>query len=149
MKIFKNKKAELVKDKALVEIEECAERVLKNLNWSFDVMQERDDFKRFYELEKNKTKELESKINEKSEKITTLNLELIRTKQEKETLLNFLDKVAIAFKDTNENFVKEIEELKSERYLVVKQRATKATTQKIGIKSGTKTSKIIKKVKEG
>lgn len=146
--IFKNKKAELVKDKALIEIEEFAKNIQNKLNWGFDVMQERDDFKRFYELEKNKTKELESKINEKSEKITTLNLELIRTKQEKETLLNFLDKVAVAFTDTNENLVKEIANLKSDRYLVVKQRATKATTQKLGIKSGTKTSKIIKKVKE-
>lgn len=147
--IFKNKKAELVKEKALIEIEEFAKNIQNKLNWSFDVMQEREDFKRFYELEKNKTKELESKINEKSEKITTLNLELIRTKQEKETLLNFLDKVAVAFKDTNENLVKEIEDLKSDRYLVVKQRATKATTQKMRIKSSTKTSKIIKKVKEG
>lgn len=147
--IFKNKKAELVKEKALIEIEEFAKNIQNKLNWSFDVMQERENFKRFYELEKNKTKELESKINEKSEKITTLNLELIRTKQEKETLLNFLDKVAVAFKDTNKNFVKEIEDLKSDRYLVVKQRATKATTQKLGIKSGTKTSKIIKAVKEG
>lgn len=147
--IFKNKKAELVKEKALIEIEEFAKNIQNKLNWSFDVMQERENFKRFYELEKNKTKELESKINEKSEKITTLNLELIRTKQERDALLNFLNKVAVAFKDTNENFVKEIEDLKSDRYLVVKQRATKATTQKIGIKSGTKTSKIIKKVKEG
>ncbi len=147
--IFKNKKAELVKEKALIEIEEFAKNIQNKLNWSFDVMQEREDFKRFYELEKNKTKELESKINEKSEKITTLNLELIRTKQEKETLLNFLDKVAVAFKDTNENLVKEIEDLKSDKYLVVKQRATKATSQKMRIKSSTKTSRIIKKVKEG
>lgn len=146
--IFKNKKAELVKNKALIEIEEFAKNIQNKLNWSFDVMQERDDYKRFYELEKNKTKELESKINEKSEKITTLNLDLIRTRQERDALLNFLDKVAIAFKDTNENLVKEIEDLKSDRYLVVKQRATKPTTQKLGIKSGTKTSKIIKKVKE-
>lgn len=147
--IFKNKKAELVKNKALIEIEEFAKKVQNKLNWSFDVMQERDDYKRFYGLEKNKTKELESKINEKSEKITTLNLDLIRTRQERDALLNFLDKVAIAFKDTNENLVKEIEDLKSDRYLVVKQRATKPTTQKLGIKSGTKTSKIIKAVKEG
>ncbi len=147
--IFKNKKAELVKEKALIEIEEFAKNIQNKLNWSFDVMQERDDFEKLYELEKNKNKGLELKINEKSEKITTLNLELIRTKQERDALLNFLDKVAVAFKDTNENLVKEIEDLKSDRYLVVKQRATKATTQKMRIKSSTKTSKIIKAVKEG
>ena len=148
MKIFKNKKAELVKEKALVEIEDFANSILKKVNWSFEVMQGRDNYKKLYELKKNKNRELELKANEKSEKITTLNLELIRTRQERDALLNFLDKVAVAFKDTNENLVKEIADLKSDRYLVVKQRATKATTQKIGIKSGTKTSKIIKKVKE-
>lgn len=147
--IFKNKKAELVKDKAIVEIEKCAERVLKALNLNFDTMLERNDLKDKLKDKNIEISNLKKQLADKSDKITNLNLELIRTKQERDALLNFLDKVAIAFKATNENLVKEIEDLKSDRYLVVKQRATKATTQKIGIKSGTKTSKIIKKVKEG
>ena len=146
--IFKNKKAELVKDKAIIEIEKCGERVLKALNLNFDTMLERNDLKDKLEDKDIEISNLKKQVADKQDKITNLNLELIRTKQERDVLINFLDKVAIAFKDTNENFVKEIANLKSDRYLVVKQRATKATTQKIGIKSGTKTSKIIKKVKE-
>ncbi len=146
--IFKNKKAELVKDKAIIEIEKCGERVLKALNLNFDTMLERNDLKDKLEDKDIEISNLKKQVADKQDKITNLNLELIRTKQERDALINFLDKVAIAFKDTNENFVKEITNLKSDRYLVVKQRATKATTQKIGIKSGTKTSKIIKKVKE-
>ena len=147
--IFKNKKAELVKDKAIIEIEKCGERVLKALNLNFDTMLERNDLKDKLEDKDIEISNLKKQVADKQDKITNLNLELIRTKQERDVLINFLDKVAIAFKDTNENFVKEIANLKSDRYLVVKQRATKATTQKIGIKSGTKTSKIIKAVKEG
>ena len=147
--IFKNKKAELVKDKAIIEIEKCGERVLKALNLNFDTMLERNDLKDKLENKDIEISNLKKQVADKQDKITNLNLELIRTKQERDALINFLDKVAIAFKDTNENFVKEIANLKSDRYLVVKQRSTKATTQKIGIKSGTKTSKIIKAVKEG
>ena len=147
--IFRNKKAELVKDKALIEIEEFSQRMLEKMKFSFDVMQERDDYKELYELERAKNKELENKVKEKSEKITNLNYDLIRVNKNMDKLFEYLGKLAVVVKDNHENFIKEIEDLKSDRYLVVKQRATKATTKKIGIKSGTKTSKIIKAVKEG
>ena len=147
--IFKNKKAELVKEKALVEIEDFSQKMLDKMNFGFNVMQERDDYKELYELERAKNKELENKVKEKSEKITNLNYDLIRVNKNMDKLFEYLGKLAMVVKDNQENFIKEIEDLKSDRYLVVKQRATKATTQKIGIKSGTKTSKIIKAVKEG
>lgn len=147
--IFKNKKAELVKDKALIEIEDFSQKMLDKMNFGFNVMQERDDYKELYELERAKNKELENKVKEKSEKITNLNYDLIRVNKNMDKLFEYLGKLAMVVKDNQENFIKEIEDLKSDRYLVVKQRATKATTQKIGIKSGTKTSKIIKAVKEG
>ena len=146
--IFKNKKAELVKEKALVEIEEFSQKMLNKMDFGFNVMQERDNYKKLYELERAKNKELENKVKEKSEKITNLNYDLIRVNKSMDKLFEYLGKLAVVVKDNHENFIKEIEDLKSDRYLVVKQRATKATTQKIGIKSGTKTSKIIKKVKE-
>lgn len=147
--IFRNKKAELVKDKALIEIEDFSQKMLDKMNFGFNVMQERDDYKELYELERAKNKELENKVKEKSEKITNLNYDLIRVNKNMDKLFEYLGKLAMVVKDNQENFIKEIEDLKSDRYLVVKQRATKATTQKIGIKSGTKTSKIIKAVKEG
>ncbi len=145
--IFKNKKAELVKDKALVEIEDFSQKMLDKMNFGFNVMQERDNYKELYELEKAKNKELENKVKEKSEKITNLNYDLIRVNKNMDKLFEYLGKLAVVVKDNHENFIKEIEDLKSDRYLVVKQRATKATTQKIGIKSGTKNGNIMKKIK--
>ena len=145
--IFKNKKAELVKDKALVEIEDFSQKMLDKMNFGFNVMQERDNYKELYELEKAKNKELENKVKEKSEKITNLNYDLIRVNKNMDKLFEYLGKLAVVVKDNHENFIKEIEDLKSDRYLVVKQRATTATTQKIGIKSGTKNGNIMKKIK--
>ena len=148
MKIFRNKKAELVKDKALVEIEDFASNILKKVNWNFDVMQERDNFKELCELEKNKNKDLEAKIKEKSEQVTNLNYDLIRLNKNMDKLYEYLGKLAVVVKDHDQKLYEEIKDLKSDRYLVVSERPMKATKQVMGIKSGTKTSKIIKKVKE-
>ena len=147
--IFRNKKAELVKDKALVEIEDFSQRMLEKMKFSFDVMQERDNYKGLYEIEKNKNKELEKNLREKKDVITSQNLDIIRLTKNADKLFECLWKLAVIVKDHDKKLYDEIQDLKSDRYLVVKQRATKATTQKIGIKSGTKTSKIIKAVKEG
>lgn len=147
--IFKNKKAELVKEKALVEIEDFSQRMLEKMKFSFDVMQERDNYKGLYEIEKNKNKELEKNLREKKDVITSQNLDIIRLTKNADKLFECLWKLAVIVKDHDKKLYDEIQDLKSDRYLVVKQRATKATTQKIGIKSGTKTSKIIKAVKEG
>ena len=148
MKIFRNRKAELVKDKALVEIEDFASNILKKVNWNFDVMQERDNFKELCELEKNKNKDLEAKIKEKSEQVTNLNYDLIRLNKNMDKLYEYLGKLAVVVKDHDQKLYEEIKDLKSDRYLVVSERPMKATKQVMGIKSGTKTSKIIKKVKE-
>ena len=148
MKIFRNKKAELVKDKALVEIEDFASNILKKVNWNFDVMQERDNFKELCELEKNKNKDLEAKIKEKSEQVTNLNYDLIRLNKNMDKLYEYLGKLAVVVKDHDQKLYDEIQDLKSDRYLVVSERPMKATKQVMGIKSGIKTSKIIKKVKE-
>lgn len=148
MKIFRNKKAELVKDKALVEIEDFASNILKKVNWNFDVMQERDNFKELCELEKNKNKDLEAKIKEKSEQVTNLNYDLIRLNKNMDKLYEYLGKLAAVVKDHDQKLYDEIQDLKSDRYLVVSEKPMKATKQVMGIKSGTKTSKIIKKVKE-
>lgn len=145
--IFRNKKAELIKDKALVEIEDFSQRMLEKMKFSFDVMQERDNYKGLYEIEKNKNKELEKNLREKKDVITSQNLDIIRLTKNADKLFECLWKLAVIVKDNHENFIKEIEDLKSDRYLVVKQRATKATTQKIGIKSGTKNGNIMKKIK--
>ena len=145
--IFKNKKAELVKDKALVEIEDFSQRMLEKMKFSFDVMQERDNYKGLYEIKKNKNKELEKNLREKKDVITSQNLDIIRLTKNADKLFECLWKLAVIVKDHDKKLYDEIQDLKSDRYLVVKQRATKATTQKIGIKSGTKNGNIMKKIK--
>ena len=145
--IFKNKKAELVKDKALVEIEDFSQRMLEKMKFSFDVMQEKDNYKGLYEIEKNKNKELEKNLREKKDVITSQNLDIIRLTKNADKLFECLWKLAVIVKDHDKKLYDEIQDLKSDRYLVVKQRATKATTQKIGIKSGTKNGNIMKKIK--
>lgn len=145
--IFKNKKAELVKEKALVEIEDFSQRMLEKMKFSFDVMQERDNYKGLYEIEKNKNKELEKNLREKKDVITSQNLDIIRLTKNADKLFECLWKLAVIVKDHDKKLYDEIQDLKSDRYLVVKQRATKATTQKIGIKSGTKNGNIMKKIK--
>ncbi len=146
--IFKNKKAELVKDKAIVEIEEFSKKMLDRMNFSFDVMNERDNLKKVVTEKDSLIADLKKQVSEKQDKITSLNLELMRANKKEDKLYEYLEKIAVVIKDYNQKLYDEIQDLKSDRYLVVKQRATKATTQKLGIKSGTKTSKIIKKVKE-
>lgn len=148
MKIFRNKKAELVRDKALVEIEDLASNIWNKVNWSFDVMQDRDTYKNLYELERSKNKELETKIKNQSEKLTDQNYELIRLNKNMDKLYEYLGKLAVVVKDHDQKLYDEINELKSDRYLVVSEKPMKATKQVMGIKSGTKTSKIIKKMKE-
>lgn len=147
--IFKNKKAELVKDKALVEIEDFSQRMLEKMKFSFDVMEERDNYKGLYEIEKNKNKELEKNLREKKDVITSQNLDIIRLTKNADKLFECLWKLAVIVKDHDKKLYDEIQDLKSERYLRVPEKPMKETKQRMGMKSGTKTSKIIKAVKEG
>lgn len=147
--IFRNKKAGLVKDKALIEIEEFSQRMLEKMKFSFDVMQERDNYKGLYEIEKNKNKELEKSLREKKNVITSQNLDIIRLTKNTDKLFECLWKLAVIVKDHDKKLYDEIQDLKSERYLRVPEKPMKETKQRMGMKSGTKTSKIIKAVKEG
>lgn len=146
--IFKNKKAELVKEKALVEIEEFSKKMLNRMNFSFDVMNERDNLKKAVTEKDSLIADLKKQVSEKQDKITSLNLELIRGNKKEDKLYEYLEKIAVVIKDYNQKLYDEIQDLKSDRYLRVPEKPMKETKQKMGIKSGTKTSKIIKKVKE-
>ncbi len=147
--IFKNKKAELVKEKALVEIEEFSKKMLNRMNFSFDVMNERDNLKKAVTEKDSLIADLKKQVSEKQDKITSLNLELIRGNKKEDKLYEYLEKIAVVIKDYNQKLYDEIQDLKSDRYLRVPEKPMKETKQKMGIKSGTKTSKIIKAVKEG
>ena len=145
--IFRNKKAELVKDKALIEIEEFSQRMLEKMKFSFDVMQERDNYKGLYEIEKNKNKELEKNLREKKDVITSQNLDIIRLTKNADKLFECLWKLAVIVKDHDKKLYDEIQDLKSDRYLRISEKPTKETKQRMGMKSGTKNGNIMKKIK--
>lgn len=130
MKIFKSKRVELVRDKACVEIEETANKVLQMIDdktsFSFDVMQERDRLKNDNEILKCENKIL---------------------KENNEKLYAYLSKVADILKGDHKDLITEIKDLKSDRYLIRKIKPTKETKTTMKIKSGEKNSAIIKKVK--
>lgn len=139
--MFKNKKAEFVRDKFMVEMEDFKNKMLEQMNFSFDVMNERDDLKELLSLAKGANAKLVAKIETQKGQ-----LELLENENDK--LFKLLDKLSIAVKSDLAGLQSEIEELKSNRYRVVKIKPTKAVKQKMGIKGNSKNSEIIKKVSE-
>lgn len=147
--IFRNKKAELVKDKALIEIEEFSQKMLKKMEFGFDTIQEKMKLEEKLKEKDDEILALKKVISEKQDKITTLNLELIKANKKEDKLFEYLGKMVVIAKDHDQKLYDEIQDLKSDRYLRVPEKPMKETKQKMGMKSGTKTSKIIKAVKEG
>lgn len=131
MVIFKNKRVELVRDKACIEIEEfatqCLQKFDEKFNFSFDVLQERDKFKSDNEKLKSENKIL---------------------KEDNEKLYAYLSKVAEILKGDHKDLIAEIKDLKNDRYLVKKVKASKETKPTMKVKSSGTTSRIIKRVKE-
>lgn len=139
--MFKSKKAELVRDKYMVEMEDFKNKILEQMNFSFDVMNERDDLKEMLSLAKVANAKLVAKIETQKGQIEML-------ESENNKLFQLLGKLSIAVKSDLTGLQDEIEELKSNRYRVVKIKPTKAVKQKMGIKGSSKNSEIIKKVSE-
>lgn len=139
--MFRNKKAELVRDKFMVEMEDFSQKILDRMNFSFDVMCERDDLKDMLTLATNANEKLIAKIQTQKKQIEML-------ESENNKLFELLDKLSIAVKSDLTGLEDEIEELKSNRYRVVKIKPTKPVKQKMGIKGNSKNSEIIKKVSE-
>lgn len=140
MKIFKKNKEKSMQA-LMVEMEKSILEVKENaINYML-------------ETEKNINTRLNFKYKhlEKSEsadkKIETLETELASKNEFIEKLFDVVDKLVSISEKDKDKLKEKIEELKKQ--VPTRIRATKATTQKIGIKSGTKTSKIIKAVKEG
>lgn len=123
-------------------VDKIVDHSLNKLDFGFDILCEKDNLE-------TEVYNLKLKLKDKDNCIESLKTELKATNEENEKLYKYLEKLTKVIKKTDDSLVKEIRELKSERYKVVKVKETKATTQKIGIKSGASTSKIIKKVKEG
>lgn len=139
--MFKNKKAELVKEMYIEEMKKATETFENRLNIGFDLMDKCRSLEKLVNVEKEKCIELLEE--NKSLKCT---IELYETQNNK--LYELLDKLHKIVKSENKGLEEEISELKSDRYRVVKIKPTKAIKQEIKAKSGARTSKIIKKVKE-
>lgn len=147
MKIFKKNKEKRMQalmvemEKSILEVKENAINYMleteKNIN-------ARLNFK-YKHLEKSET--ADKRIENLGKKIATLETELASKNEFIEKLFDVVDKLVSISEKDKDKLKEKIEELKKQ--IPTRIRATKATTQKIGIKSGTKTSKIIKAVKEG
>lgn len=147
MKIFKKNKEKSMQalmvemEKSILEVKENAINYMleteKNIN-------ARLNFK-YKHLEKSET--ADKRIENLGKKIATLETELASKNEFIEKLFDVVDKLVSISEKDKDKLKEKIEELKKQ--VPTRIRATKATTQKIGIKSGTKTSKIIKAVKEG
>ena len=147
MKIFKKNKEKSMQalmvemEKSILEVKENAINYMleteKNINT-------RLNFK-YKHLEKSET--TDKKIKTLGKRISILETELVSKNEFIEKLFEVVDKLVSISEKDKDKLKEKIEELKKQ--VPTRIRATKATTQKIGIKSGTKTSKIIKKVKEG
>lgn len=147
MKIFKKNKEKSMQalmvemKKSILEVKENAINYMleteKNIN-------ARLNFK-YKHLEKSET--ADKRIENLGKKIATLETELASKNEFIEKLFDVVDKLVSISEKDKDKLKEKIEELKKQ--VPTRIRATKATTQKIGIKSGTKTSKIIKAVKEG
>lgn len=147
MKIFKKNKEKRMQalmvemEKSILEVKENAINYMleteKNIN-------ARLNFK-YKHLEKSET--ADKRIENLGKRIATLETELASKNEFIEKLFDVVDKLVSISEKDKDKLKEKIEELKKQ--VPTRIRATKATTQKLGIKSGTKTSKIIKKVKEG
>lgn len=147
MKIFKKNKEKRMQalmvemEKSILEVKENAINYMleteKNIN-------ARLNFK-YKHLEKSET--ADKRIENLGKKIATLETELASKNEFIEKLFDVVDKLVSISEKDKDKLKEKIEELKKQ--VPTRIRATKDTTQKIGIKSGTKTSKIIKAVKEG
>jgi ElaB/YqjD/DUF883 family membrane-anchored ribosome-binding protein len=145
MKIFRNKEKSMQAlmvemEKSILEVKENAIEYMLKIENDINT---RLEF-RFEHLEKSgKTDECIEKLGKK---ISVLETELANKNEFIKKLFEVIDKLVNISEKDKDKLKEKIEELKKQ--VPTRLRPTKATVQKMGIKSGTKTSKIIKKVKE-
>lgn len=143
------RKKELVKEKALVEIEEFSDKMLEKINFSFDVMQEKDRYQVKCSEQEIEIKGLKKLIQEKEITIATLT-------KKNDQMFEYMAKLVSIVKATSDDssktikeLNKKIKELGSDKYKVVKVKPCRETKQKTKINSSAVESKIIKQVMEG
>ena len=147
MKIFKKNKEKSMQA-LMVEMEKSILEVKENaINYMLETEKNINTRLNFKYKHLEKSEKADKKIKTLGKRISILETELVSKNEFIEKLFEVVDKLVSISEKDKDKLKEKIEELKKQ--VPTRIRATKATTQKIGIKSGTKTSKIIKKVKEG
>ncbi len=146
MKIFKKNKDKSIQT-LMVEMEKSILEVKENaINYMLETEKNINTRLNFKYKHLEKSESADKRIETLGKRIATLETELASKNEFIEKLFDVVDKLVSISEKDKDKLKEKIEELKKQ--VPTRIRATKATTQKIGIKSGTKTSKIIKKVKE-
>ena len=147
MKIFKKNKEKSMQA-LMVEMEKSILEVKENaINYMLETEKNINTRLNFKYKHLEKSESADKRIETLGKRISILETELASKNEFIEKLFDVVDKLVSISEKDKDKLKEKIEELKKQ--VPTRIRATKATTQKIGIKSGTKTSKIIKKVKEG
>lgn len=147
MKIFKKNKEKSMQA-LMVEMEKSILEVKENaINYMLETEKNINTRLNFKYKHLEKSESADKRIETLGKRIATLETELASKNEFIEKLFDVVDKLVSISEKDKDKLKEKIEELKKQ--VPTRIRATKATTQKIGIKSGTKTSKIIKAVKEG
>jgi len=147
MKIFKKNKEKSMQA-LIVEMEKSILEVKENaINYMLETEKNINTRLNFKYKHLEKSEKANESITKLGKKISVLETELASKNEFIKNLFEVIDKLINISEKDKDKLKEKIEELKKQ--VPTRIRATKATTQKLGIKSGTKTSKIIKKVKEG
>lgn len=147
MKIFKKNKEKSMQA-LMVEMEKSILEVKENaINYMLETEKNINTRLNFKYKHLEKSESADKRIETLGKRISILETELASKNEFIEKLFDVVDKLVSISEKDKDKLKEKIEELKKQ--VPTRIRATKATTQKIGIKSGTKTSKIIKAVKEG
>ncbi len=147
MKIFKKNKEKSLQT-LMVEMEKSILEVKENaINYMLETEKDINARLNFKYEHLEKSEKADEKIVKLGKKISVLENELDSKNEFIEKLFEVVDKLISISEKDKDKLKEKIEELKKQ--VPTRIRATKATAQKLGIKSSTKTSKIIKAVKEG
>lgn len=147
MKIFKKNKEKSMQA-LMVEMEKSILEVKENaINYMLETEKNINTRLNFKYKHLEKSESADKRIETLGKRIATLETELASKNEFIEKLFEVVDKLVSISEKDKDKLKEKIEELKKQ--VPTRIRATKPTTQKLGIKSGTKTSKIIKAVKEG
>lgn len=139
----KEKQAREITNIVSKNIDDIVIHAFDKLDFGFDALCEKENLKiDIYNLK--------LKLKDKDNCIKELQTKCDQAAQERDRVYEYLEKLVSVVKTNDEKLLKEIEDFKSSHWLVKEVPEDKATgKQTIKVKSGARTSKIMKQMKEG